>query len=218
VTAPPAGSIRLAAAAALTALVAACGPAQEPAGEAGSIVTWQCGDLRVVTEIRGDSLRLSGPFGERVLAQERSASGARYADGGGTELWEKAGRAMLTLDGERQPDCNRTDAISPWEAARARGVAFRAVGNEPGWWVEVDGGGAPPLRAEFDFGARRVEVASAAATADGWRGAAPDGTQVVLEVRREPCTDTMSGHSLPAAATLRVGGASWRGCGRFLLE
>jgi uncharacterized membrane protein len=125
---------------------------------------------------------------------------------------------MLTLDGERQPDCSRSAVPSPWEAARARGAAFRAVGNEPGWSIEVGSGDAPALRAELDFGARSIEVASAAATADGWRGAAPDGTQVVLEIRREECRDPMSGHAFPASARLRVGDSTWRGCGRFLLE
>jgi uncharacterized membrane protein len=200
------------------ALVAGCGPAPEATTEAGEVTTWQCGDLRVATQIRGEALRLSGSFGERTLAHEPSGSGARYADGRGTEFWGKADEAMLTLDGERQPDCQRSTAASPWEAARTRGAAFRAVGNEPGWWVEVGSGDHPTLRAELDFGARPIEVAGATATTAGWRGAASDGSEVVLEIRREECRDTMSGHGFPASARLRVGDSTWRGCGRFLRE
>ena len=132
--------------------------------------------------VEGESLRVSGPFGER------------------------------------QPDCRRSAAPSPWEAARACGAAFRAIGTEPGWWVEVGSGEAPPLRAELDFGARQLEVASAAATADGFRGATADGTPVALTIRREACSDGMSDVSFPASAVLRVGDSTWRGCGRFLSE
>ena len=204
--------------AAALVLLASCGPAPEGTTEAGEVVTWQCGDLRVATQIRGEALRLSGSFGDRTLTHEPSGSGARYADGRGTEFWGKADEAMLTLDGERQPDCQRSAAASPWETARARGAAFRAIGNEPGWSVEVASGDRPALHAELDFGARRIEVTSAAATAEGWRGETADGSEVVLEIRREECRDTMSGQAFPASARLRVGDASWRGCGRFLLE
>ena len=58
-----------------------------------------------------------------------------------------------------------------WEAARDRGVIFRAVGQEPGW---------------------------------------------VLEVREEPCMDTMSGERFAMTATLTLNGATYDGCGRML--
>lgn len=41
-----------------------------------------------------------------------------------------------------------------WEEAKRRGVDFRAVGDEPGWWLEIERG----ERIEFvtDYGATRV--------------------------------------------------------------
>jgi uncharacterized membrane protein len=216
-------------AAALAALLAGCEPdaaksldesaaATSAPPALGGATPWQCGDLRVSTQMEGDSLRLSGPFGVRSLAGLRSASGARYGDEQGTEFWEKADEAMLTLDGERQPDCRKSAQLSPWDEAKARGVGFRAIGNEPGWLVEVGSEEAPTLHAELDFGSRRLEVAHATATSDGWKGETADGTSLVLTIQREACSDSMSDHFFPASAVLRVGASTHRGCGRFLFE
>jgi uncharacterized membrane protein len=109
---------------------------------------------------------------------------------------------------------------SPWQQASARGVAFRGVGTEPGWSVEVDRGDTPALRAELDYGARKVLVARAQPLSGvpGYAGRADDGAAVSLRLRREPCSDGMSDASYPAMAELTVAGRTYRGCGRFLAE
>ncbi|HET7359330.1 MAG TPA: hypothetical protein VFJ04_04215, partial [Rhodanobacteraceae bacterium] len=114
-------------------------------------------------------------------------------------------------------------AASPWDDARARGVGFRAVGNEPGWTVEVDKGAAPPLRAVLDYGQRQVQVAHTQPFTDpatgvvGFRGNSADGTRVELTIQRGQCEDA-SGASFDASADLAVGGQHYKGCGRFLFQ
>lgn len=113
------------------------------------------------------------------------------------------------------------EPASPWEAAAARGVGFRAVGNEPGWYVEVDRGEAPSLRAVLDYGDRVVEVQRVSAIAGrdfGYQGTANDGSEVVLRIDREACSDGMSDQRYAFSATLRVDGQAYRGCGRRLSE
>lgn len=113
---------------------------------------------------------------------------------------------------------------SPWDAARARGVGFRAVGNEPGWNVEVDKGAAPPMRVVLDYGQRQVQVAHTQPFSDqasgtvGFRGNADDGTRVELTIHRGQCQDDMSGESFDASAELAVGAQHYKGCGRFLFQ
>ena len=109
---------------------------------------------------------------------------------------------------------------SPWQQASARGVAFRGIGTEPGWSVEVDQGDAPALRADLEYGARKILVARAQRLSGvlGYAGAADDGTAVTLRLRREPCSDGMSDESYPAMAELTVADRIYRGCGRFLAE
>lgn len=108
---------------------------------------------------------------------------------------------------------------SPWDAAAARGVGFRAVGNEPGWFMEVDRGANPALRATLDYGERIIEVASAQVLdgdPPGYEGTTADGTRVVVQVRREACSDGMSDRSYEASVALQVGERTYQGCGRFL--
>ena len=119
-------------------------------------------------------------------------------------------------EGEAPPPA----ANSPWEEAKARGIVFRGVGNEPGWFVEVEPGNAPTMRATLDYGKRKVEVTRATPLSStyGYGGETADGTLVVLGIKREACSDGMSDERYPASAELKVGEQAYRGCGRFLQE
>lgn len=109
---------------------------------------------------------------------------------------------------------------SPWDEAKARGIGFRGIGNEPGWFVEVEQGNAPTMRATLDYGERKVEVTGATplSSTHGYGGKTADGTQVMLRIKREACSDGMSDERYPATAELKVGDRTYRGCGRFLQE
>lgn len=111
-------------------------------------------------------------------------------------------------------------ASSVWERARARGVAFRGIGTEPGWLVEVDRGDDPELRAELDYGERKVVVPKAhgISSTPGFGGRTADGMDVVLRIERRSCSDGMSDETYPAAITLAVGDKTYSGCGRHLDE
>ena len=109
---------------------------------------------------------------------------------------------------------------SVWDAARARGVAFRGVGNEPGWLVEVDRGDSPAMRATLDYGEREVVVprAQGISSTPGFGGRTADGVDVVLRIERTSCSDGMSDETYPAAIKLTVGDKTYSGCGRYLDE
>jgi len=109
-------------------------------------------------------------------------------------------------------------AGSPWDQAKARGSAFRGIGTEPGWSVEVGGGDTPRLSADLDYGERKVEVAQARRIAGGYAGTTGDGLTVSLTTKKETCSDGMSDTEYPASAILTVAGKTYRGCGRFLTE
>lgn len=183
---------------------------------------WQCGDLRLdaTYDNAADTATLTMSGRALLLPHARSASGARYADASGNEFWTKGDGGMVTLSGQAKLDCTRTGQASPWNEAAARGVGFRAVGSEPGWFVEVDQGEAPPLRATLDYGERKIEVASAQGLSGllGWAGKTADGTQVQLLVERKSCADGMSGEAFEATAKLTVAGKVYQGCGAFLFD
>jgi putative lipoprotein len=119
-----------------------------------------------------------------------------------------------------EPLIPATAQASPWEQARARGISFRGVGNEPGWLVEVGAGETPALHADLDYGERKIDVARAQPLpgATGYEGTASDGAEVKLQLQREECNDGMSDQSYPISAKLSVDGKTYAGCGRFLQE
>lgn len=105
-----------------------------------------------------------------------------------------------------------------WQEAAGRGIEFRALGQEPGWYVEVGEGNSSKLYAVLDYGERTLDIANAEALpgGTGYRGADTDGTEVVLRIEDRPCQDGMSGHRFPATVQLTVGGETYNGCGARL--
>lgn len=135
-------------------------------------------------------------------------------------------------DGSRRPD-GRTEpglevvdpgmepesapSSPPWREARDRGVDFRAVGQEPGWFLEITDGDSILLA--LDYGQRRMVLPAPIPERDPEVEAlvyrtATDSQQVMIAIRGEPCQDIMSGESFPASVRVEVDGESFDGCGR----
>ena len=68
------------------------------------------------------------------------------------------GDPLLVVDGVEHAGCVRDTVAAVWEDARIRGVDYRAVGNEPGWHLEIVENG----RTVFvgDYGATQLEFAT----------------------------------------------------------
>jgi uncharacterized lipoprotein YbaY/uncharacterized membrane protein len=206
-------------------LRASAGDAPQPAAQLQR-TRWTCGGMtfEAAFDIEGRRVELALPDGMLSLPLAISASGARYVDHRGNEFWTKGDSGTLTREGGRKLDCVRQDtppaAGSPWETAKARGIAFRAIGTEPGWLLEVGGGERPALHAELDYGERVLDVAALQPLSGllGYAGTAADGTRVRLVLERRACSDGMSDENYPVAVQLEAGDRSYRGCGRFLAE
>ncbi|HVK52035.1 MAG TPA: YbaY family lipoprotein [Pseudoxanthomonas sp.] len=182
---------------------------------------WLCGEQRVAARFDPEpantvTLSLGGP--PLVLNQATSGSGARYTDKFNNEFWNKGRDARLTLAGKAAVDCRQLDTASPWDSARSRGQAFRGIGNEPGWLVELGAGASPSLHAELDYGERVVDIAQVTGADGQWSGRSSDGANVRLSVQRQACQDVMSGESMPATVSLVVNEKTYSGCGRYLTE
>ena len=182
---------------------------------------FRCGDLLANARFDNARAELTLTIATRrtVLPQAMAASGARYADAKGNEFWNKGDSATLKLDGQVL-DCHVTDQVSPWDEARGRGVAFRGLGTEPFWSLEVDAGPAPPMRLALEMGERQLVVAQAAPldAGEGFHGTADDGSAVELRISRVDCSDGMSDMVYPASIALTVGTETFKGCGAFLDE
>lgn len=103
-----------------------------------------------------------------------------------------------------------------WENARAEGVDFRAVGQEPGWLLDIHTSGLTKFA--WDYGAQYGEFAVAEPTSPQ-EGATryeanSDGRALVVTIRRFPCQDAMSGEAFPSTVEVTIDGRTLNGCGR----
>lgn len=103
-----------------------------------------------------------------------------------------------------------------WETARAAGVDFRAVGQEPGWLLDIyqsdrivlewnyaqDRAAFPLTEPQYpQEGVTRYETRA-------------NGHTLTITTRRFPCQDTMSGENFPATVEIVIDATTLRGCGR----
>jgi heat shock protein HslJ/uncharacterized membrane protein/membrane-bound inhibitor of C-type lysozyme len=191
-----------------------------PAAPSAAAYVFSCADgTRFAASFRDDSATVEMGAREVTLPRVASASGARY-EASGTMLFTRADEAILQLGREEHRDCRGTPVEGPWERARALGVDFRAVGQEPGWVVEIE----PRRQILFlgDYGRTRVVTPAPEpnTAADGARiyEVRTEAHDLVVEIRETACSDVMSGEPFTHTVTVRVDGDTLRGCGRFVGE
>jgi uncharacterized membrane protein len=115
------------------------------------------------------------------------------------------------------PEYDSPAARAIWDEARQRGVWFRALGQEPGWFLEIFEGD----RIVFvtDYGEREVVMPAPEpdrrpeTRSTMYRVRTVEHTLTVLLVE-EPCYDTMSGEPFSTTVTVTLDGAEYQGCGR----
>lgn len=87
-------------------------------------------------------------------------------------------------------------------------VAYRAVGNEPGWSATIANGRMVML---LDYGERKIDVAID--SRPSFNGHRYSGGKAVLDVTHQLCKNVMSGMNYPDRATAMVDGKTFQGCG-----
>ncbi|MFU8765523.1 MAG: MliC family protein [Haliea sp.] len=153
----------------------------------------------------------------QVLGQVRSASGSKYEDGT-TVFWSKGVAATLTVDGQEHSDCVSVPARVPWEDARRRGVDFRATGNEPGWYLEMQRD--RQILFVGHYGRQRVFTPWVDARVNGDRGqtyhAITEAHDLHIHILQETCSDTMADSVFSHTVRVRLDGSELQGCGMWL--
>ena len=88
-------------------------------------------------------------------------------------FWSKGDEAMLEVGKKRHVHCKNNRAEAIWEDAKLRGVDFRAVGNEPGWHLELTAG--EKVVFVGDYGTTRQEFPPLSRSSIRARGQRPIG-------------------------------------------
>jgi putative lipoprotein len=167
-----------------------------------------------------DSARLVRPADGRLLQREVAASGVKYT-AKGMLVWSKGDEALIEIDGRRYRGCRNNRAKAAWEQARIDGADFRALGNEPGWILEIDEDTGVTFVTDYGQTRHRFDRPSrhGSPTQGRIQYIAPghDG-EIVIVLTTATCLDDMSGEPFPVKADVRFGDRGYRGCGRMLRE
>ena len=132
----------------------------------------------------------------------------------GSAPWSAFGARLLQIDRDR--------ALVPWDGVffeLARDRDFRAVGQEPGWQLELRMGAE--MRLTYDYGKSMAVTPAARALVDSTTGtrtfhAVTEANDLRIVIVPAPCTDAMSGRPYPATVSVTLNGRSFRGCGEDL--
>ncbi|MCB1700739.1 MAG: MliC family protein [Pseudomonadales bacterium] len=211
----------------LCALLVGCSGQGVVASESGSgfkpdpqpsarTMVYDCNGFEFIARLGPGEMAIWLPDRYVVLPQVRSASGSKYQEED-IEFWSKGDEAMLTVGSQQYFNCAQMPQRVPWEDARRRGVDFRAVGNEPGWSLEIQDG--RQLLFVGDYGMQRVATPDPGAQAQGdvrsWH-AITESADLRVEVVEQPCADTMADEVYPSAVRVTLNGEMFQGCGRNL--
>ncbi len=167
---------------------------------------YRCGTMMASLRLLGEGASLAVNGRSWALRPEVAASGVKRVavDDERTLFWTKGNSALLEIDGVRQPECSLVSDDR---------LQFRAVGNEPGWRLDVT---ARALVLLTDGGDTRVvapgPLLEARAGLRHYRADSVEGEMSVTVVDRL-CVDSMSGMPHPAAVELNWQGQTLRGCG-----
>lgn len=147
-----------------------------------------------------------------------AGSGARY-EANPYLFWSKSNEALLQLPTGGLMNCTSIPRESSWQAARIRGVDFRALGQEPGWILEITDGKL--LKYIGNYGEDTLTVANPEPVKNNsdkvrrYDLETESGT-LQIEIDDTPCRDAMSGFKFPETVTVTLGEEVYTGCGRYL--
>lgn len=175
-------------------------------------------DFRFTARIQNDTAWLFLRRGTLRLSAVDSPAGEKYQDGQNT-FWIKGNEASLSGQKRTHKNCKNDRRKAIWEHAKLNGVDFRAVGNEPGWVLEISN--KTDILFLADYGQSRhtftgAEVSSATQMVTTIYEGNNEADHIEVTITRTRCGDTMSGEKFPLTVSVRLNETVYRGCGKAL--
>jgi len=147
-----------------------------------------------------------------------SASGSKYSNGSET-FWSKTDEATIETGNDRHAGCRNNRARAIWEHAKLNGVDFRALGNEPGWYMEISN--KRDILLVTDYGQRTYRFPSSTIKSEPDNrttiySASSNDNMIEVVIKGNPCRDSMSGEAFAATVSVVVNDKRYTGCGKAL--
>ncbi|NGP88821.1 hypothetical protein G3569_10670 [Aliifodinibius halophilus] len=187
--------------------------------QTSDVFVYNCGDsLQFSAHVTPDSSWLFLPDTTVKVKSVRSGSGARY-EGNAYLYWSKGNEAILQKPRGSFMTCQAVKKEKAKVAARIRGVGFLALGQEPGWRIEITNG--EQIKYVGNYGQDTVYVPVPQPVVDKEKNRKTYTTQteahsLTIEITDKPCTDSMNGIEYPSTVQLTIDGKTHQGCGEAL--
>jgi len=208
----------------LAASIAGCALAQ-PVTDSAATYVYRCDGEAAVIVVRIDGDR--GHLFSRQFSQplHRQADGVTFAGTDVSYLPDRppdlapAQTAAITIGGKALQNCRNDPRAAVWEAAKLRGVSFRALGQEPPWLLEIDRDNGFLLVTGYGESSHSFPysepVSDTQQRSSRFRSQA-HGERIVITVTAESCRDSMSGEAFSSRVEIEWREQLLRGCGRPL--
>jgi uncharacterized membrane protein len=103
-----------------------------------------------------------------------------------------------------------------WHKAKLRGVAFRAIGQEPGWLLEIKNGEEILVVTNYGQNRNLFPYVDPREDKAGRKTVFQVDANTSVLIEGKPCSDSMSGESFDTSVTVTLGEQVFKGCGRAL--
>lgn len=184
-----------------------------------NVYAYSCGDsLQFSAHVTKDSTWLFLPDTSLKVEAVPAGSGAKY-EGSSYIYWSKGDEAILQAPTGSFMTCKTIPKEKSWAAARIRGVDFRALGQEPGWQLEITRGKQITYIGNYGQDTLVTPVPEPKTSDREGRivyKAKAGNRRLTVAISDTSCTDSMSGFHFPASVTVTVDGKNYHGCGRAL--
>ena len=116
-----------------------------------------------------------------------------------------------------QPGFDEESIDNVWHRAKLRSVAFRAIGQEPGWLLEITHGTEVLLVTDYGQNRNSYPYVEPVVYQEERRTQyVLEGYGIIVEIRGQRCTDVMSGEEFEVSVSIIMTDRQLEGCGRAL--
>ncbi len=181
-----------------------------------SFFVYNCTDkYNFVVEVQKDVAWLFLPNKTVKAAQQKSASGAKYSVDN-IVFWSKGYEATLD-DGKQKYYCKNDGIAATFERAKHKGVAFRAIGNEPGWTLEIISDNEVLFLTNLGQDKTHFKVTKKFSEHNSIEYEMHSKYNVLhVRIENRSCQDTMADRTYESTVYINFDGVNMQGCGKAL--
>ena len=177
---------------------------------------YNCTDnFNFVVEIQKETAWLFLPSITVKAARQKSASGLKYSVDN-IVYWSKGYEATLD-DGKEKYHCKNDGIAATFERAKHKGVAFRAIGNEPGWILEITSDKEVLFLTNLGQDRTHFEVIEKFSDYNSTEYEMRSQYNVLyIRIENRRCQDTMVDRVYESTVYINFDGVNMTGCGKAL--